>query len=398
MSPYDPVDAKLRAEAMTWFVRMRNPGDDPEDPFPTHEARQAAFVAWMRAAPRHVWAYFEAAHYFADLRAYAPRVRRTEHTHVAPMTHNQPDSRLRAWFSLGRGVLNLGLSMRLAAPHRKLWAAVLGVLCAVRVAIPTSILSDAPACHFDSYATAVGQSKTLRVSDGSSIQLNTDTSLEVCICANQRIVNLVYGQAYFQVEHDSIRPFVVYSGSNLIKDVGTEFDVFHRSLTTSVTVIKGRVQISKISQYSPGTDTASVASPKRVPNENTDASFEVGAGHQVDLFNDLTRATSSAATLDEQQVNHLLGWRHGALFVNGLSLAQATEELARYNRVRFVFGDPALSRLKPGGTVPVTDVHAFLQELHLEFGIEPASDIVESGIRVITLTRTQGATSARRKN
>jgi ferric-dicitrate binding protein FerR (iron transport regulator) len=72
MSPYESVDPKLFAQAMTWVCRMSKPGDDLEDPYTDPGVRQAAFAAWLRASPRHVWAYIHAAEYFKELRKHAP--------------------------------------------------------------------------------------------------------------------------------------------------------------------------------------------------------------------------------------------------------------------------------------------------------------------------------------
>jgi len=74
MSAHETVDPKLFAQAMTWVCRMRKPGDDLEDPYTDPGVRQAAFADWLRASPRHVWAYFQATEYFKELRKYAPPI------------------------------------------------------------------------------------------------------------------------------------------------------------------------------------------------------------------------------------------------------------------------------------------------------------------------------------
>lgn len=72
---------------MTWFCRMRSPGEDLEDPYTDSQERQAAFAAWLRASPRHVWAYFQAAEHFKELRKHAPP------TTTAPLTAQRDEAR-----------------------------------------------------------------------------------------------------------------------------------------------------------------------------------------------------------------------------------------------------------------------------------------------------------------
>src|SRR5579862_5500464 len=74
MSSHKTIDPKLLGQASTWFCRMTDPGDDPEDPYKTHAERRSAFATWLRASPLHVRAYFEVADRFRKLRAQAPAV------------------------------------------------------------------------------------------------------------------------------------------------------------------------------------------------------------------------------------------------------------------------------------------------------------------------------------
>jgi len=56
----------------------------------------------------------------------------------------------------------------------------------------------------------------------------------------ERNVELIDGQALFEVAKDKTRPFVVRSGATLVRAVGTQFDVYRKRSGTTVTVIEGR--------------------------------------------------------------------------------------------------------------------------------------------------------------
>ena len=94
------------------------------------------------------------------------------------------------------------------------------------------------------YATATGESRTVRLADGSQLQLNTDTALQVRLLAGERQVRLLRGEAWFEVTRDPDRPFVVQADDGWVKVVGTQFSVARRDAQTRVQVAQGKVQVS----------------------------------------------------------------------------------------------------------------------------------------------------------
>lgn len=62
-------------------------------------------------------------------------------------------------------------------------------------------------------------------------------------------------------------------------------------------------------------------------------------------------------------------WQHDTLVLNGQSLDYALAEMNRYLPNKIVIGDPALSRLRLGGTFATTNPQEFLQALHSSFGV-----------------------------
>src|SRR5258708_6316398 len=56
-------------------------------------------------------------------------------------------------------------------------------------------------------------------------------------------VELLDGQALFEVAKDAARRFVVRSGATRVRAVGTQFDVYRRSGSTVVTVVEGQVAV-----------------------------------------------------------------------------------------------------------------------------------------------------------
>lgn len=90
-----------------------------------------------------------------------------------------------------------------------------------------------------------GQSTDITLSDGSMVCLHPGSRLAfpVEFSGTERVVKLE-GEAYFDVVHDSHRPFIVITSQTETTVLGTEFNVnTHDGTSTTVTLVKGRVQV-----------------------------------------------------------------------------------------------------------------------------------------------------------
>jgi transmembrane sensor len=104
-----------------------------------------------------------------------------------------------------------------------------------------------------SYSTGIGEQRTIQLMDGSTVELNARSKVEVRLTERRRDVALIEGQALFHVAKDKLRPFVVRAGEAEVRAVGTEFDVYKKQAETVVTVVEGRVETY------PGSDGAAAA-------------------------------------------------------------------------------------------------------------------------------------------
>ena len=95
------------------------------------------------------------------------------------------------------------------------------------------------------------------------------------------------------------------------------------------------------------------------------AGSRVGAG-QVGLAHaGLIRPRS----YDGTDLGRITAWQRDTLILNGESLDYALAEMNRYRSGKIMIGDPALSRLRIGGTFSTTDPAEFLQALRTAFGV-----------------------------
>lgn len=94
------------------------------------------------------------------------------------------------------------------------------------------------------YRSSPGQTRRIRLADGSTVVLGAETVLVVLITPQRRSLNLQRGEAWFDVIHRPHWPFVVTAGTGQIRDLGTAFVVDRESGRTEVTVTQGQVEVS----------------------------------------------------------------------------------------------------------------------------------------------------------
>jgi transmembrane sensor len=195
------------------------------------------------------------------------------------------------------------------------------------------------------YATAVGQRQELLLADGTRVELNTNTRVLASVTATRRTVTLEEGEAYFDVVHDALRPFVVYAGNRRITDLGTKFSVFRNGDDVRVTVREGRVKVEILGQLA-------------------GAPVVTEGGHQL-----VTKGGETLVlTKPDIDIANELSWRGGMLVFNQQSLAEAADQFNRYNSHQIIVEGSARN-IRIGGSFKADNVDVFVLLLHRGFGL-----------------------------
>lgn len=72
----------------------------------------------------------------------------------------------------------------------------------------------------------IGQKSVIQLADGSKVTLNSDSELQFSDSFGQEHRNIyLKGEAFFEVAHDSLLPFNVYSGDAVTTALGTSFNI-----------------------------------------------------------------------------------------------------------------------------------------------------------------------------
>jgi transmembrane sensor len=97
----------------------------------------------------------------------------------------------------------------------------------------------------DRIATVTGQTRTLALADGSQVFVGARSAVKVRVGDRGRAVDLEQGEAFFEVAKDPRRPFYVHAGKTTILVVGTKFDVVRVGDDVRVSVLEGRVEVTR---------------------------------------------------------------------------------------------------------------------------------------------------------
>jgi len=187
--------------------------------------------------------------------------------------------------------------------------------------------------------TALGERRNVTLPDRSSIDVNTQTRVQIRYYKDRRTVVLTSGEASFNVDPDAARPFIVNAGKASVRVTGTRFNVRRNGDGASVAVLSGTVEVA-----------GSV-----VPAE---PATPLAAGQSVEV-DSLGRAGNS----QRSDVAALTAWREGRLIFDDASLADVVREVARYCQRSIRLAGPEVAQLRLSSTFNLNNTDALLDAL-----------------------------------
>lgn len=298
-APPDPV----HEQAIFWVTRLHS-GD-------CTGADRQAFSAWLAQDQAHRTAYQEVKVFWDSLSQIEPHAR----PRLAEARAYLREARQRRRAISGKRLAGV-LSLILIIGFSPRWWALITT---------------------DHYLTAKGESNSIQLSDGSHIDLNTDTELSVQYTWTTRSVKLEHGEALFSVVHDAGKPFEVIAANGLIKDIGTRFNVYSQTGQISVTVLAGEVSV--------------IANQNSIPRNLT-------PGQQISY--DATGQTSAIANAD---IAAITAWQKAQLVFKSQPLSVVLEQLGRYHEVTLQVTEPRLQALKVSGVFPSNNLSLALDTI-----------------------------------
>lgn len=199
------------------------------------------------------------------------------------------------------------------------------------------------------YQTVTGQHQTVRLPDGSVMELGAASAAQVHYSDDERGIELLDGVVYFDVVRNSRRRFVVRAGGGSVTALGTAFTVQRRGTDVTVVVSEGLVEVAKPVPAA----RAPVVDVNRQPSV-----VQLPAGQQVAFS-----SREGLALPEATDVAAATAWREGRLVFQDESLGAAIADVNRYSRVRIELADAQLAELRLTGTVVTSHVDGWLSGL-----------------------------------
>ena len=378
-------DTRVTEQAARWLGSLLE----------NNESREA-FFAWLAESPRHVEEFLFLLGDAGELAGLRPEEReKVEHLaqelgpagspppNVVPVsqralasyeTHMRPDSPTAEGPAPLAQAPSAVESPRGPFARRRPRLRLSLAVAASLVCAAAGIFWFAGAGRWTTYETTIGEQRTLELADGSVIHLNTDSKIAVRFDASSRQVELMRGEALFNVGHDAARTFTVHAAQAVIQAIGTEFDVYRSAGDTRVAVIDGLVQLSRgdLPARFPIERVSWTSAFKHASAGGKEASPAEGGAQSAGTDTQLLEAGEAATISLEGQVARSGGadiakavaWRQRRLVFESDSLGHIATEFNRYNsRLRIRVEGTAAEQRHFSGTFDADAPEALIQAL-----------------------------------
>lgn len=283
-----PADTRLPHEILDEAARWITDGLDDGL---TKDA-QAARDAWLISDPSHAQAYQEMQKLWAQM------------DHVSSYSSAPQDQPQKGWsrrWSMAK--------RRTDVKRRTNWSKspILGTAIAASLLLMLMPLSGDWMNRLRAdHATATGETRLVTLADGSTVQLDTKSAIQVDYTPDQRHIILLQGKALFHVATNPKRPFAVFSNEGIATALGTAFVVAEENGSTLVNVTEHQVRVG----YQQGrTDSAILHEGQAIRYDRKN-----GLGH-------IRASNTSDAT----------AWTDGALVFNDAPLDDVVQAIGRYH-------------------------------------------------------------------
>lgn len=304
------------AAARAWVIRLASGA--------MTEARLTEFYAWLGASPAHARAFEEERAFWQRL---APLQATFEHLDRAAVVASAAPQR----------------AVRLP-PRRRGWRPALAGLAALAACL--LLLAFAPELSLTLKADlrsdeAAVLSATLP--DGSRVTLDRNSAIAVDFDGGQRRVELLAGEAFFEVARDPERPFRVTAAGGSSEAIGTAYAVRLEHDGARVAVTEGRVAVS-----------LGAAGARREVTAGEALSYSDAGSFSVPPGLDAGRA---------------LAWREGRVVLVDRPLPDALAELERYHPGRILLLTDGRSASPVTGVIAIDRLDEGLAALAATHGL-----------------------------
>lgn len=207
------------------------------------------------------------------------------------------------------------------------------------------------AVQYNTISTPKGKQFQLRLSDGTSVWLNAESSIKypVVFTGKERLIS-VTGEVYMEVAQNPSIPFrVAISGGTAVEVLGTSFNVnaYNNEQSVRTTLLAGAIRVAM----------KGAAYKLLKPGQQALTTTE---NRPIQVFDDVNAVS-------------VVAWKNGVFDFNDVPLEEAMRQLARWYDIEVVY-QQTIPKVQLGGTIkrslPFTDVLYFLGNVGLHYKLE----------------------------
>jgi len=207
----DTNPTTIQSEATAWWVRLDSDQTNPQ--------QIAAFQQWLKQNPAHQTAFDKITQLWGELDAIKTL---PIHSPNQCLPDNSINSRQHP-FNFSRFLQ---------------YSSALALCCILAWISPLGLYLQAD------FHTDIGEMRTINLSDGSTVHLNSNSALSVSMSSDSRQLSLLKGEAWFIVSPDKNHPFQVHAESGIVTALGTAFNIRLHNDSAEVTVTEHSVAIA----------------------------------------------------------------------------------------------------------------------------------------------------------
>jgi len=323
------VTKLINRQASEWFVLMRSEA--------VTERERSAFLHWYNECAEHKEAFRSYELIWRELGdlAVSTEGKRLRDS-VNPIPAGLFSKYVRGWLSgissfFGRssfwgqqsgGSNEGGLFAIRGIPAARF--ALAGLVLFVSVFLANNLLKGS--VDLASYQTDIAQVQKIQLPDGTLITLSGKSRITAWDTGSERHVELLKGQAFFEVAKNPDKPFYVKAGDTLVRVIGTQFDVNRTTSLVRVAVLEGIVSVSDI--------------PDNNKTINGQESLMITAGLQVSRNSD-----GGFSPVEKVATMNFANWRSGRLVYSNARLQDVIDDVNRYSRNQILL-DETLHNIK----------------------------------------------------
>lgn len=296
-----PIAPAVVEQASEWLM-LQWGGD-------LHGEQRQAFAQWQAADPEHRRAWQRLQHLQQTLGGVPADSARA-------VLRDAPDSQRRAALKL-LGVLLVAGGSGYLVQRSEPWQAA-----------------------FAEHRTATGEIRHVTLSDGTRLDLNSDSAVGLRFSATERRIRLIRGEILLTSGHDPHRPLIVETAAGDVQALGTRFAVRELNDGSRVDLYEGRLRVTPLH----------------------------GAAVQMEAGDSLWFNPGQSSALPAVDANSS-SWTEHRLIAERQPLGEFVAQLSRY-RPGLLRCDQAVSGLRLTGVFPLDDTDAILAALERSLPVQ----------------------------